>query len=207
LGTETTTVVEQKVNTKPLIYTTAISIGIGSCACSIAIALSQLSQEWAVFWKGLASSFTWQFVVTAIFFGMFISVFRGLFWEKIDHLLLKVSKALPRRFFAARSKWTLYHLLQKIKTILHPLIRHRRWSTISFWIIASVLALPILSWRFNRPLDLYDISLGLITNLLSGLFIFLIEDVIKQKEEIEKKQNWKPPATIRDWERAHPTRN
>jgi hypothetical protein len=184
-----------------------ISFGIGSCACSIALALSKFSQEWALFWRGLAASFSWQFIVTAIFFTMFFSVLRGLFWEQIDHFLLRFNKALPRKYFSGRSKWALYHLLQKVRAVLHPIVRHRRLSTISFLIIASILAFPILSWKFNRPLDAYDISFNLITNLLGGLFIILIEDVIKQKEEIKKNKDWRPPATISDWERMHRSEN
>jgi hypothetical protein len=188
LGTITHTVVETKLDTRLLKYTITVGLGAGGFACATAFTLSAFSHQWAALFSSLATSFTWQLALTLIFFSVFFSVLKALFWEKIDHLLLSYEN------------WTVYNFLQRFRRFLAPLAHHRRIGTILLLIIASIIALPVLAWKFNR-LDLYDLSFNILTNILGGLLIILIEDLISQKERIKKEKNWVPPPTSDDFKR------
>jgi hypothetical protein len=191
MGTITRTQTKTTVNIKPLTYTVAITVGIGSFICVSALTISWISKEWADFFASLLTSLKWQLALTGVFFSVLFSLLKGLFWEKIEIL--------------TRGYWQVHRLLQAVKRLLAPLVSHRRMAIIFCLIAASILAMPLLAWQFNRVLDGYDIGFNLMTNILGGLFVVLVEDVISQREQIQREKNWKPPATITEWERAPQT--
>ena len=152
---------------RPLVKTAIITAGIGGCTISSAITLSVTSSEWAAFFSSLATSIVWQFLITTIIFSVFFSVLKVLFWEKIDDLLAK------------HKRRNVYDALLKFRRFITPVARYKRMRTILLLIMASTLTLPIIAWKFNRPLDIYEIIINLLINFIGGLLIFLIDDVIK----------------------------
>jgi hypothetical protein len=181
------TIVETKINLKPLTYTAIATVGAGTCAVTSAITISWLSKDWASFFSSLATSLAWQVLVTTIFFSVSFSVLRGIFWEQIDHFLL------------ARDKFSIYNFLQSLRRILYPLASHRRVSIILLLLFACIVTLLILPSLFGRPLDVYDNISQLVLGVLGSLFVLVIEDLIHQKEKIKKDKE--APATIDEWKR------
>jgi hypothetical protein len=189
LGTITRTITKSKLDTRKLKYTVVASAGIGGCLCSATLALSVVDQTWKAFFASLARSFTWQIsIMTVVFFFLF-SAFKVLFWEQVDHLLLKLNN------------WRLYELRQKLKRLFAPLARHRRAAIIFFVLVASVASIPTLAAIFKRPLDGYEIGFNVAVNVVAWVFTSVIDDLLKQKEQIEQQRHWTPPPTLAEWER------
>jgi hypothetical protein len=190
LGTITRTITKTSLDTRRLKYTVVASAGIGGCICSAAFTLSAVDQAWAAFFASLGRSFAWQLsVITLVFFFLF-SAFRVLFWEQVDHLLLKLDR------------WRLYNLRQKLKRFFAPLAHHRRAAIIVLVLVASVASIPILAAIFKRPLDPYEIGFNVAVNIMAWVFTSVIEDLLKQREQIRRQQHWTPPSTIAEWERV-----
>lgn len=191
LGTITRPKVTTRLNLKPLILTIGITVVGGSCFSVFGIGISILNAEWAALLSSLITSLMWQATLSLVFFLILFSALKGLLSEKTDYLLVAFDNGLF---------WALYNVIQRLREAITPVIRHRRLRFTLILLSATIFTLILLPKVLDRPLDLRDVILTLGINIIGNLWTIPIQNLIEQKEQINKSRDWRPPRTIAEWQ-------